>query len=77
MTSILSCFAAQLVEMSVNNVKKHHEGKLESGNVELRVGDGWAGAPEDGPFDAIHVGAAAAEVPDALIAQVPILHTFV
>lgn len=32
-------------------------------------GDGTAGLPEAGPFDAIVVGAAAATVPDALLAQ--------
>ena len=26
----------------------------------LEVGDGWKGEPESGPYDAIHVGAAAA-----------------
>jgi len=35
----------------------------------LRVGDGGAGWPEAAPFDAIIVGAAAPEVPGALLAQ--------
>ena len=35
----------------------------------LRVGDGSAGWPEAAPFDAIIVGAAAAEIPGALLAQ--------
>jgi protein-L-isoaspartate(D-aspartate) O-methyltransferase len=38
-------------------------------DVHLRVGDGAAGWPEAAPFDAIIVGAAAAEVPGALLAQ--------
>src|SRR5499425_1065567 len=38
-------------------------------NVEVRVGDGFAGVPEQGPFDRIIVTAAAEAVPDALVAQ--------
>lgn len=38
-------------------------------NAHLRVGDGSEGWPEAAPFDAIIVGAAAAEVPGALLAQ--------
>lgn len=40
-----------------------------SGVLKLIVGDGWKGAPEYGPYDAIHVGAAAAKVPESLIEQ--------
>ena len=35
-------------------------------NIHYRVGDGSRGWPEEGPFDAILVTAAAAEIPDAL-----------
>ncbi|MGZ3412040.1 MAG: protein-L-isoaspartate(D-aspartate) O-methyltransferase [Xanthobacteraceae bacterium] len=38
-------------------------------NVEVIVGDGMQGAPDKAPFDRIIVTAAAAEVPDALVAQ--------
>jgi protein-L-isoaspartate(D-aspartate) O-methyltransferase len=38
-------------------------------NIEVRIGDGYAGWPEVGPFDGIVVTAAAPEVPPALIAQ--------
>jgi protein-L-isoaspartate(D-aspartate) O-methyltransferase len=38
-------------------------------NIELRIGDGYAGWPEKGPFDAIVVTAAAPQVPPALVAQ--------
>lgn len=38
-------------------------------NVETRVGDGYAGWPEAGPFDGIVVTAAPDHVPAALIAQ--------
>mmetsp|Transcript_2134 Transcript_2134/g.4904 ORF Transcript_2134/g.4904 Transcript_2134/m.4904 type:complete len:230 (-) Transcript_2134:172-861(-) len=37
--------------------------------IPLHVGDGWKGSPQDGPFDAIHVGAAAASLPTALLEQ--------
>lgn len=39
------------------------------GNVEIKVGDGYAGWPENGPFDAIIVTAAPESVPKALINQ--------
>ena len=39
------------------------------GNVEVRVGDGYAGWPEKAPFDGIVVTAAAPKIPPALVAQ--------
>jgi protein-L-isoaspartate(D-aspartate) O-methyltransferase len=39
------------------------------GNVEVRIGDGYAGWPEKAPFDAIVVTAAAPAVPPALVEQ--------
>ena len=38
-------------------------------NIEVRIGDGYAGWPEKGPFDGIVVTAAAPGVPPALVAQ--------
>lgn len=38
-------------------------------NVETRVGDGYAGWPDKGPFDAIVVAATAPRIPQALIEQ--------
>ena len=38
-------------------------------NVEIRVGDGLAGAPDRAPFDRIIVTAAAETVPEALVEQ--------
>ncbi len=38
-------------------------------NVEVRTGDGYAGWPEKGPFDAIVVAATAPRVPPALLEQ--------
>ena len=38
-------------------------------NVKVRIGDGFAGWPEHGPYDAIVVTAAAMEIPPPLAAQ--------
>jgi protein-L-isoaspartate(D-aspartate) O-methyltransferase len=39
------------------------------GNIEARIGDGYQGWPEKGPFDAIVVTAAAPRIPQALVDQ--------
>ncbi|XP_037750897.2 protein-L-isoaspartate(D-aspartate) O-methyltransferase isoform X2 [Chelonia mydas] len=59
----------ELVDDSINNVKKDDPTLLSSGRVKLIVGDGRMGYPEEAPYDAIHVGAAAPVVPQALIDQ--------
>ena len=38
-------------------------------NIEVRIGDGYAGWPEKAPFDGIIVTAAAPRIPPALVAQ--------
>src|SRR5437660_11907350 len=38
-------------------------------NIEVKIGDGYAGWPEKAPFDGIVVTAAAPKIPPALIAQ--------
>ncbi len=43
--------------------------RLGYGNVAARIGDGYHGWPEHGPFDAITVTAAASHVPPPLVAQ--------
>ena len=58
-----------LVTMSEANLKRHEQALLTSGRVTLRVGDGWQGIASEAPFDAIHVGAAADEVPSKLVEQ--------
>eukprot|EP00743_Colponemidia_sp_Colp-15_P010657 GILK01011767.1.p1 GENE.GILK01011767.1~~GILK01011767.1.p1 ORF type:complete len:248 (+),score=18.64 GILK01011767.1:65-808(+) len=58
-----------LVSKSLRNVRSDHPELLDSGRLVLQVGDGRLGVPEEAPFDAIHVGAAAAEMPSALIEQ--------
>ncbi|XP_011534170.1 protein-L-isoaspartate(D-aspartate) O-methyltransferase isoform X1 [Homo sapiens] len=59
----------ELVDDSVNNVRKDDPTLLSSGRVQLVVGDGRMGYAEEAPYDAIHVGAAAPVVPQALIDQ--------
>lgn len=59
----------ELVDDSINNVKKDDPMLLTSGRVRLVVGDGRMGYAEEAPYDAIHVGAAAPVVPQALIDQ--------
>jgi protein-L-isoaspartate(D-aspartate) O-methyltransferase len=41
-------------------------------NIEYRIGDGYAGWPEEAPFDAIIVTAAPEEVPQTLIEQLKV-----
>ncbi|XP_030637289.1 protein-L-isoaspartate(D-aspartate) O-methyltransferase isoform X3 [Chanos chanos] len=59
----------ELVDDSVNNVKKDDPSLISSGRVKLIVGDGRMGHTEEAPYDAIHVGAAAPTVPQALLDQ--------
>uniref|UniRef100_H3DIX2 Protein-L-isoaspartate O-methyltransferase n=2 Tax=Tetraodon nigroviridis TaxID=99883 RepID=H3DIX2_TETNG len=59
----------QLVEMSLKNVQADDPELLTSGRIKLVVGDGRLGFPEGAPYDAIHVGAAAAAVPKSLLEQ--------
>lgn len=43
--------------------------KLGYSNIEVKIGDGYKGWPEKGPFDGIVVTAAAPEIPRALVDQ--------
>ncbi|VDM95623.1 unnamed protein product [Thelazia callipaeda] len=58
----------QLVDLSINNIKKNH-GDLLDGRVVLVESDGRNGFPQYAPYKAIHVGAAAPNVPDELVNQ--------
>jgi protein-L-isoaspartate(D-aspartate) O-methyltransferase len=58
-----------LVEQSIININKGNADLFSSGILNVRAGDGYAGLPDDAPFDCIHVGAAAPEVPKALLEQ--------
>ncbi|KAJ7556368.1 hypothetical protein O6H91_05G079800 [Diphasiastrum complanatum] len=60
----------ELVQQSIENVKRSKAAPLlESGHLSLHVADGRQGWPEQAPYDAIHVGAAASSVPQALVDQ--------
>ncbi|CAG8538175.1 10493_t:CDS:10 [Ambispora leptoticha] len=59
----------ELVNLAEKNVRKDHPEFLDSNRVKFIQGDGREGYPEDGPYDCIHVGAAAPKTPQALIDQ--------
>ncbi|KAI8993493.1 protein-L-isoaspartate O-methyltransferase [Pilobolus umbonatus] len=59
----------ELVDESIKKLKIHHSDWLSSGRVKVVTGDGRLGYEEDGPYDCIHVGAAASTTPQALIDQ--------
>jgi len=62
----------ELVKLSNENVRKHHANLLDSGRIQFVVGDGRKGYPPGAPYDAIHVGAAAEEMPNELIDQLAV-----
>ncbi|XP_050122011.1 protein-L-isoaspartate O-methyltransferase 1-like isoform X2 [Malus sylvestris] len=60
----------ELVSSSITNIEKSAAGKLlKEGSLSVHLGDGRQGWPEFAPYDAIHVGAAAPEIPQPLIDQ--------
>jgi protein-L-isoaspartate(D-aspartate) O-methyltransferase len=56
-----------LVEQCRRNLQA--DGRHELAQLSVHVKDGWKGDPDNAPFDAIHVGAAAATTPPALVEQ--------
>ena len=58
----------ELVNDSIANIKSDPVASafLASGRLKLVVGDGRKGHHDFAPYDAIHVGAAAAEIPQAV-----------
>lgn len=54
---------------SLGNAARNRLEELGYGNIEVKIGDGYAGWPEKAPFDGIVVTAAAPRVPQALIDQ--------
>ena len=60
---------AGLVQLSIKNVAKDNLQKELGDRIKFERRDGWTGLPDHGPFDAIHVGAAAETIPDALLDQ--------
>jgi hypothetical protein len=66
-----------LVQLSERNINADDKDLITSGRIKLYTKDGWQGLPDEAPFDAIHVGAAAATVPKELVStntQCIILH---
>lgn len=60
----------ELVASSIENIQKCQVAPLLKDSVlQIHVGDGRLGWPEFAPYDAIHVGAAAPEIPQPLIDQ--------
>ena len=59
----------ELCDFANKNISKHHKDLLDTKKVILINGDGRKGCPEYGPYDCIHVGAAAAQLPQPLIDQ--------
>jgi len=68
-----------LVDLSTSNILKDDPNLFANStsqdglkNVEIKLGDGWKGDTGEAPFDAIHVGAAAESLPQALIDQLKV-----
>ncbi|XP_015964586.1 protein-L-isoaspartate O-methyltransferase 1 isoform X1 [Arachis duranensis] len=60
----------ELVSSSTENIQKSAAASLlKDGSLSVHSGDGRQGWPEFAPYDAIHVGAAAKEIPQPLIDQ--------
>ncbi|XP_078726616.1 protein-L-isoaspartate(D-aspartate) O-methyltransferase-like isoform X1 [Lampetra fluviatilis] len=59
----------ELVSEAKVNVQRDDPSLITSGRIKLILGDGRLGYLEGAPYDAIHVGAAAAIVPHALLDQ--------
>ncbi|KAL5220330.1 hypothetical protein ABZP36_025043 [Zizania latifolia] len=60
----------ELVASSIENIKKSAAApQLSDGSLSIHIADGREGWPELAPYDAIHVGAAAPQIPQALIEQ--------
>ena len=64
----------ELVARSKQNIRSSPSDKelLDSGTIQLSVGNGWEGLSDEAPFDAIHVGAAAEELPKVLAVQLKV-----
>ena len=61
-------FSIEIVPALAEEARRNLD-KLGYGNLEVKVGDGYAGWPEKAPFDAIVVTAAAPRLPMALVEQ--------
>ena len=62
----------EMVLLSDENIRKNDAELLDSGRIVLSERDGWEGYEEHGPYDLIHVGAAAASIPRNLLKQLKV-----
>jgi protein-L-isoaspartate(D-aspartate) O-methyltransferase len=62
----------ELVDKSIANINKHNKELIEEGVLEIRKGDGRQGYLVGGPYDAIHVVAAAPDTPHEFIRQLKV-----
>lgn len=67
----------QLVEESVRNIRKEHADLLDSGRLTIVGGDGRLGYPAGAPYNAIHVGAAADELPKPVGLLIGVVFTLI
>jgi protein-L-isoaspartate(D-aspartate) O-methyltransferase len=67
-TLVKNVYSVEIIETLANEAKARLE-RLGFENVATKLGDGYYGWEEHGPFDAIVVTAAASHVPPPLIAQ--------
>jgi protein-L-isoaspartate(D-aspartate) O-methyltransferase len=71
--AVLSLLADRVYSIEiVEDLGREAAARLENlgyGNVEVRVGNGYLGWPEEAPFDRIMLTAAPEEIPPALVAQ--------
>jgi len=72
-TAVLSRLAKEVVSIeryrTLAEAARARLATLGYQNVEVRAGDGFAGAPDRAPFDRVMVTAAAESVPEALVEQ--------
>ncbi|KAG5676890.1 hypothetical protein PVAND_006694 [Polypedilum vanderplanki] len=59
----------KLVEFSIGNLNSDDIKFIEEGKIKIIQGDGRLGCKEFAPYDCIHVGAAAADIPSELLNQ--------
>lgn len=72
-TALLAVLARRVISVerwpALAEKARRNLAKAGIGNVEIRVGDGSRGAPDDAPFEALLISAAFPVVPEALVEQ--------
>lgn len=67
-TLVKQVYSLEIIEALATAARERLQ-RLGYANVEVATGNGCFGWPEHAPYDAVLVGAAAAQIPDALIGQ--------